>query len=60
MGVYLLALALSLVAVAIGARMRHTVETPWDIEAIADAPVLGTVPVHDFAAPLPERMRGFS
>jgi hypothetical protein len=47
------------VAAGILARMRRTVETPWELEAIADVPVLGTVPVNR-AVLLPERLRGFS
>ncbi|HEY3738976.1 MAG TPA: Wzz/FepE/Etk N-terminal domain-containing protein [Bryobacteraceae bacterium] len=56
---YLLALVFSVAVVAITARSRRTVNTPWDLAAITDAPVLGTVPVHRNVI-LPERMRGFS
>ena len=58
LGAYLMMLLLSLVAVAILSRIRRTVETPWDLEAVVDAPVLGTVPIHK-ALLLPERLRGF-
>jgi uncharacterized protein involved in exopolysaccharide biosynthesis len=59
MGAYLVALVLSLIVVALASQMRRTVETPWDLEAITDAPVLGTVPLQS-AVLLPARMRGFS
>ena len=56
---YLMALIVSILLVGLLARLRKTVQTPWDLEAVADAPVLGTVPAHKLDL-LPERMRGFS
>lgn len=57
--VYAVALATGLLLIALLAKLRRTVHTPWDLDAVADAPVLGTVPVHRLPV-LPERMRGYS
>ena len=57
--VYVLAMLITVLAVALLARMKRTVQTPWELEAVSDVPVLGTVPVHQLTL-LPERMRGFS
>ena len=56
---YVLGLIVGVLAVALLSRLRRTVQTPWDLEGIADVPVLGTVPVHKRNV-LPERMRGFN
>ena len=56
---YVLALVVGILLIAMLARMRRTVQTPWDLDGIANVPVLGTVPEHKSRV-LPERMRGFS
>jgi polysaccharide biosynthesis protein PslE len=55
---YVLGLAIGVLLIALLARMGRTVHTPWALEGIAKAPVLGTVPVHSTAI-LPERLQGF-
>lgn len=45
---YVLLLLVGTLAVALFSRMKQTVETPWELEEIASAPVLGTVPMHSF------------
>ena len=58
---YVLAMMLSVLAAGLLARLRKTVYTAWDLEGIADVPVLGTVPVHKSTpAIIPERLRGLS
>ena len=59
LALYALALAVSVLLIAMLARMRRTVQTPWDLKGIAGVPVLGTVPEHKLQV-LPQRMRGFS
>jgi uncharacterized protein involved in exopolysaccharide biosynthesis len=57
--VYLLVMVTGLIVATFASHMKRTVQTPWDLEAIADVPVLGTVPLHRVSL-LPERMRGFN
>jgi uncharacterized protein involved in exopolysaccharide biosynthesis len=47
--VYILSLLIGTLLVALFSRLKQTVETPWELEEIAAAPVLGTVPMHPFA-----------
>jgi len=54
--VYVLALLVSALVVALFSRMKRTIDTPWALEEISAAPVLGTVPVHSFV-PFPERLQ---
>lgn len=56
---YIMALLLSVLFVALLSRLRKTVQTTFDLEGIADVPILGTVPEHKLDL-LPARMRGFS
>jgi uncharacterized protein involved in exopolysaccharide biosynthesis len=48
--VYLLALLVGGIVVALASRMKQTVETPWALEEAAAVPVLGTVPVYSLAS----------
>jgi uncharacterized protein involved in exopolysaccharide biosynthesis len=45
---YVIALLIGTLAVGLFSRMKQTVDTPWELEEITAAPVLGTVPVQSF------------